>query len=191
MRIKMSNLAFLKVLCGGAATAGTVGVGSFLISDTSSEDSLATKKVKFEVQEQLEEPEVEEEVSTEKEMIPEEPTKVPETISKPSAPVIPPKCTFYIVEEPKGRGKDRIVTKILEKVTQEQSSWLKDKGRTFAGDVNKACPTVTDKPKNVYVWKDYWGYWIYAGDISTQDWLLKEGVEIPAALKTNSGGRAS
>ncbi|CBY93066.1 hypothetical protein HF1_10580 [Mycoplasma haemofelis str. Langford 1] len=187
----MSNLAFLKVLCGGAATAGTVGVGSFLISDTSSEDSLATKKVKFEVQEQLEEPEVEEEVSTEKEMIPEEPAKVPETISKPSAPIIPPKCTFYIVEEPKGSGKDRIVTKILEKVTKDQKSFLSGKGTQFEKDVKGACPEAMDNSKNVYVWKDYWGYWIYAGDISTQDWLLKEGVEIPAALKTNSGGRAS
>ncbi|CBY93063.1 hypothetical protein HF1_10550 [Mycoplasma haemofelis str. Langford 1] len=189
----MSNLAFLKVLCGGAATAGTVGVGSLLVSDTSSEDSLATKKVNFEVQEQPEESEIEEpqdtsseeEVSTNEEQISEEVTQVPETI-----PVTPPKCTLYVVREPKGRDRTRVVTEILEKVEEEQSVWLKDKDKKFREDVNKVCPAVTDKPKNIYVWKSTGGGWIYAGDISTQDWLSKSGVKVPKGWEVNSEGTA-
>ncbi|AEG73387.1 hypothetical protein MHF_1145 [Mycoplasma haemofelis Ohio2] len=184
----MPSLSLLKVICGGvAATAGTLGIGSFLLPEAPAEESIATKKVSFENREfeDFEEAEREEPVVVEDSEEDEElPAKIDETvedIKEESEPVIP-KCTLYIVEEPRGVGKDRVVTKILSKVTQDQENFLNRKGTQFGVDVRRACPVTMDKPKNIYVWQNYRKSWIYAEDVSTQDWLSK-GVAAPKDSK--------
>ncbi|CBY93060.1 hypothetical protein HF1_10520 [Mycoplasma haemofelis str. Langford 1] len=189
----MPSLSLLKVICGGvAATAGTLGIGSFLLPEAPAEESIATKKASFEEQEDLEEIEeteqeevlgvedqAEESLSTEDEETVEEVKKEPE-------PVVP-KCTFYVVKNPERTRNGKIVKEIIKKVTENQEAFLKGKSDAFNRDIKKACPSTLTASKDIYVWEEYAG-WMYADDVSNKNWLAQEGVTVPPELKVDSKG---
>ncbi|CBY92535.1 hypothetical protein HF1_05270 [Mycoplasma haemofelis str. Langford 1] len=184
----MSDIGFSKAFCGGiAAGVGTLGIRSVLLPDISQEDSLSTKKASFDIQEsqeQLEEDNFEELIKDDSSE--EQPPEAVELKKEVKEPVIP-KCTFYVLKEPKregGNGK-RVVREILSKINQSQDQFLQGKSSAFIDDIKGICPASLSQSQNIYVWQES-GSWIYSRDISTKNWLTEGGITIPESLKINS-----
>ncbi|CBY93069.1 hypothetical protein HF1_10610 [Mycoplasma haemofelis str. Langford 1] len=185
----MSDFGVAKALCGSiAAGIGTLGIKSVLLSDTPKEDSLSTKKVSFDFQESPEQLEAEEDSAPEEEAASSLPIEqVPQSVEvkeEKKVPVIP-KCTFYVLEEPKRVNGVRVVKKVLRKIEENQDQFLKNKSQAFINDIKGICPTPISKSQDIYVWQES-GKWIYSKDISTRNWLIENNIDIPEQLRISS-----
>ncbi|AEG73391.1 hypothetical protein MHF_1149 [Mycoplasma haemofelis Ohio2] len=113
--------------------------------------------------------------------------QVPQSVEvkeEKKVPVIP-KCTFYVLEEPKRVNGVRVVKKVLRKIEENQDQFLKNKSQAFINDIKGICPTPISKSQDIYVWQES-GKWIYSKDISTRNWLIENNIDIPEQLRIGS-----